>query len=282
MGMLTEIQHKLDELPPIQKKIAEYIIQNPKEVVRMSISHLARQSGAKSEASIVKFYRGLGFSGYHDFKVTLATEIAGRDFHNPDADNRISVDEDVPSIRRKIFHSCMHVLEMNNNSIDDEVLEETIKLLHHANRIIILGYGTSAVAAYDLYIKLSRLGLDCHYSLDSHANALILSEPREGDVVFAISFSGESKDVVFQTRHVKGLVPIIALTGEAGSPLAQVADLCISIQSFETTFHTDAMVSRIVQIAVMDVLFTSLAVRGGERSLNRLTRSRQGLSFIKF
>jgi DNA-binding MurR/RpiR family transcriptional regulator len=282
MGMLTEIQHRLGDLPPIQKKIAEYVLQNPKEVVRMSISHLARQSGAKSEASIVKFYRGLGFSGYHDFKVTLATEIAGGDFHNPDADSSISIHENTPSIRKKIFQSCLRVLEMNSNSIDDDILEKTVSILHAAGRIIILGYGTSAVAAYDLFIKLSRLGLDCHFSTDAHANALILSEPREGDVVFAISFSGESKDVVFQTRHIKGLAPIIALTGEMGSPLAQVADLVIAIQSFETTFHTDAMVSRIVQIAVMDVIFTALAVKGGDKALARLTRSRQGLSFIKF
>lgn len=282
MGMLTEIRSRLDGMPPIQKKIAEYVILHSNEVVRMSISNLARESGAKSEASVVKFYRALGFEGYHDFKVTLATEIAGRDFHHPDTDSRISVDDNVSEIRKKIFHSAMHVLEKNNNSIDDEVLTKAVELLGSARRIVILGYGTSAVAAYDMFIKLSRLGMDCIYSTDAHANALILSDPREGDLVFAISFSGESKDVVYQARHVKGFAPIIALTGESGSPLAQIADLCISIQSFETTYHTDAMISRMVQIAVMDILFTALAIKGGDAALARLTHARQGLSFIKF
>ncbi len=282
MGILTDIRHRLEGMPPIQRKIAEYVLQNSNDVVRMSISNLARQSGAKSEASIVKFYRSLGFAGYHDFKVSLATEIAGQVFHTPDTDSRITSEDDVSSIRRKIFQSAMHVLEKNNNTIDDEVLGKAVQMLGKADRIIILGYGTSAVAAYDLFVKLSRLGIDCIHSLDAHANALILSEPRDNDLVFAISFSGESKDVVYQARQVKGFVPIIALTGETGSPLSKIADLCISIQSFETTYHTDAMISRMVQIAVMDILFTALAVKGGDKALARLTHARQGLSFIKF
>lgn len=44
----------------------------------MSISSLTSASGARSEASVVKFYKALGFSGYHEFKVTLATEIANQ------------------------------------------------------------------------------------------------------------------------------------------------------------------------------------------------------------
>jgi len=282
MGMLTEIQLKIDTLPPVQRKIAEYVAKNSNEVIRMSISNLAKHSGAKSEASIVKFYRTLGFSGYHDFKVTLATEIAGRSLHNIDTNTNISVDDDIPSVRRKIFYSLSQVLNINNNSIDDETLSNVVEVLHGAKRIIILGYGTSAVAAYDLFIKLTRLGIDCHFNLDSHATALILSEPKEGDVVFAISYSGESKDIVFQSRAVKGLAKIIALTGESNSPLAQVADFCINIQSLEITFHTDAMISRMVQIAIIDIIFTCLAIRGGDKTLARLTRARQGLSFIKF
>ena len=282
MGMLKEIELKLDALPPVQRKIAEYVINNSNEVIRMSISNLAKHCGAKSEASIVKFYRTLGFSGFHDFKVSLATEIAGKQLHNIDTNTNISVDDDIHSVRRKIFYSLSQVLTINNNSIDDEILQNVVEALYNAKRVIILGYGTSAVAAYDLFVKLTRLGIECHFNLDSHLTALILSEPKEGDVLFAISYSGESKDIVFQSRAVKGLAKIIALTGELNSPLAQVADLCINIQSIEITFHTDAMISRMVQIAIIDIIFTSLAIRGGEKTLARLTRARQGLSFIKF
>ena len=282
VDILAEIKRKLGELPTIQQQIASYIIEHPQDVVRMSISHLAMETGAKSEASIVKFYRTLGFSGYHDFKVTLATQIAGNSFHRPDTETEIQVHDDVASIRKKIFLSSMHVLEENNNTIDDEVLNKTVAIMEQAKRVIILGYGTSAVAAYDLFVKLSRLGIDCHFSLDSHVNALILADPREGDVVFAISYSGESRDVVLQAEQVRGIAKVIALTGETDSPLAGVAHVCIMVKSFETAYRLDAMVSRMVQITIIDILFTALAIRGGDAALARLTRSRQGISFLKF
>lgn len=282
VDIVAEIKLCLHDLPPVQQQIASFIIEHPQDVVRMSISHLAMQTGAKSEASIVKFYRSLGFSGYHDFKVTLATQIAGSSFHRPDMTTEIEVHDDVSSIRKKIFMSSMHVLEENNNTIDDEVLQKTVDILEQAKRVIILGYGTSAVAAYDLFVKLSRLGIDCHFSVDAHVNALILAEPKEGDVVFAISYSGESRDVVLQVEQVRGIAKVIALTGESDSPLAEIADVCITVKSFETAYRIDAMVSRMVQITIIDILFTALAIRGGDAALARLTRSRQGLSFLKF
>jgi len=108
VNILAEIKQRLDSLPTVQQRIASYIIEHPQDVVRMSISHLAMETGAKSEASIVKFYRSLGFSGYHDFKVTLATQIAGSSFHKPDMANEIQVHDDIPSIRQKYFvkHAC--------------------------------------------------------------------------------------------------------------------------------------------------------------------------------
>jgi DNA-binding MurR/RpiR family transcriptional regulator len=280
--ILPEIKLRLAGLPTIQRQIASFILEHSQDVVRMSISHLAMLTGAKSEASIVKFYRSLGFSGYHDFKVTLATEIAGRNLYTSDKDTEVSIDDDISSIRQKIFSSSIHVLEKNNDTVDDAVLTRTVDVLENAKRVIILGYGTSAVAAYDMYVKLARLGKDCHFSTDAHVNALILAEPREGDIVFALSYSGESRDVVMQCKHVKGVIKIIALTGESDSPLAEIADICISVRSFETAYRTDAVVSRMVQIVIIDVLFTSLAVRGGSSSLSRLARARQGISFLKF
>ena len=198
MGILQSIQGNLADMPPIQRRIGQYILDNPQDVIRMSISHLAMQTGAKSEASVVKFYRQFGFSGYHDFKVTLATEIAGAAFHTPDSDIEIALGDDISTIKKKIFLSSIHILEKNSFSISDEILEKTVDILFEAKRVVIIGYGTSAVACYDLFVKLSRLGLDCHYSLDAHLNALMLADPREGDVLFCFSYSGESKDGILR------------------------------------------------------------------------------------
>jgi len=53
--ILSEIKLRLGNLPQVQQRIAAYILEHPQDVVRMSISHLAMLTGAKSEASIGKF-----------------------------------------------------------------------------------------------------------------------------------------------------------------------------------------------------------------------------------
>lgn len=280
--LLDFIRSKREALPTVQKRIADYIFENPQAAVRMSISNLAERSGAKSEASVVKFYRALGFSGYHDFKVTLATEIAGRTINRVDEESEITLDDDLDAIKRKIFSSGLRVLQKTMETLDTGLIRKAVDLFLNADRIIVLGYGTSVVVAYDVFIKFSRVGLDCLYTQDAHVNALILAEPREGDVLFCISQSGESKDVVILPDSVRSRVSIVALTGNPDSPLGKISDICLSVDSRETPYRTDAMIGRIAEIALVDTLFNGIVVALGQGALDRLAKSRQSLTYLKF
>lgn len=280
--VLEALHRRMESLPPVQRKIARFILENPRMILRMSISTLADRSGAKSEASVVKLYRTLGFGGYHDFKVSLATEVAGRAINQVDEGSEITLDDDLSTIKRKIFSSAIRVLTRTLETLDPVLLERAVDTLVNARRIIILGYGTSVVVAYDAFIKFSRVGLDCLYTQDSHINALVLAEHREGDVLFCISQSGESKDVVIPPEALKPRVPIIAVTGSPDSPLGKIADICFTVSSRETAFRTDPMIGRIAEIALVDTLFNGVVVRLGPKALDRLGKSRQALSYLKF
>jgi len=47
-------------------------------------------------------------------------------------------------------------------------------------------------------------------------------------------------------------------------------------------YRTDAMASRIAQLAIIDVIFTALAIRKGPTGLSNLLRARQSLSYLKY
>ncbi len=54
----------------------------------------------------------------------------------------------------------------------------------------------------------------------------VLAHGRAGDVLLAISTSGSSANVLAAARAARSLsMPVIALTGRAGSPLAELADV---------------------------------------------------------
>jgi DNA-binding MurR/RpiR family transcriptional regulator len=278
--IISSIRRALKKMPPTQKKIANYIIKNPQKVIKISISQLAMESGAKSESSVVRFYRLLGFSGYHDFKVSLATEIAGKSFYFSYDD--ITEDDDINAIKKKIFLGAIKTLDENQAVLSQELLEKAVVTIENANRLIFLGFATSASVAMSASFSFSRLGIDCYFSQDPHINAIRLTEPQEGDVIFAISFSGESKDVVIPIEQAKPIVKVIALTGVADSPLSKLADVSIVTVSEEMNYRTDAMITRLVHMAVIETLFTAMAVRIGPRALDRLSKTRKSLSYLKY
>jgi RpiR family carbohydrate utilization transcriptional regulator len=278
---LHSIRREREKLPSIQRRIADFVLGHPVEVVRMSISQLAMKTGARSESSIVRFYRTFGFTGYQDFKVGLATELAGQAliYH---AKEDITIEDDVETIKRKIFAGAIEIIQENISRMQVGVLEQAVELLGESKRIILLGFASSASIAYDAQFMFSVLGLNCIFTSDPHVNAVVLSAARQGDVVLCISHSGESKDVVVPAQNGRPWAKIIAITGHSDSSLAKIADVCIVTFSEEMSYRTDAMASRIVQLGIIDILFTSLAVRMGPQGLDRLNKARHSVSYLKY
>lgn len=279
--LLDRIARESADFTPTMKRIADAVLQNPSETVNLSITQLMNRSKVGSESTIVRFYRQLGYESFHEFKVTLASEIAGSSFYHPYED--ISIEDTPSDVVRKIFNGCIMALKENSVGSIGKEITEAVDLIENSRRIICIGYGVSGSIANNLSFKLNLLGKDALYCPDSHTNAVTLSKLGKDDCVFAISQSGESKDVVLPLQKMKNTVKIIALTGFADATLAKIADLSIvAAVPEEMNLRTDAIVSRCVQMVVVDSLFACLAVREGEKSLNTLSLSRRSLSYLKF
>ncbi len=279
-SVLSTIHELKDTLTPAARRIGDFVLNNASRVVNMTMTELASESGVASESSVVRFYRSLGYEGYHDFKVTLASEIAGSSIYHSYED--ITIDDAPMTVARKIFAGSINTLQENLRNLNPAILEEATLILEESRRIVVLGYGVSSSIANNAAFKLSLLEKDVFYSTDSHLNAIVLSKLKIGDSVLAISHSGESKDLVTPLEKLKGPIKIIAITGFKESSLAHIADLSITTFSEERNMRTDAMVSRCVQMVITDVLFTTLAVRQGREGLQKLSEGRRALSYLKF
>jgi len=278
--VLRTIRGKFSQMTPIQQQIARYILDQPARVIKMSISQLTRATEAKSESAIVRFYKVLGFSGYHDFKVNLATEIAGKSFYYTYED--ITENDNVETVKEKIFQGTMRILYENIMTLHRDALQKAVEILETSRQIIFLGYGIAGIVAFDGFFKFSELGFDCHYSPDPHVNAILLTNPQEGDVLFCVSHSGENRDILIQADRAKPTAKVIALTGAADSPLGEIADVCLATVSEEKNYRTDVMITRLVQLAVVDTLFVTVGLQKGPHIMERLTKTRHSLSYLKY
>ncbi|SHH23645.1 MurR/RpiR family transcriptional regulator [Thermosipho atlanticus] len=281
-GQLTtfeKIKANYNSLSKAGKKLADFVLKNPEKVIRMSISELARIVGLKSESTVVKFYRNIGFSGYHDFKVSLAGDLAGKSILHSYKD--IYINDSVDNVKKKFFSSTIRAFHDHLEKFTDKLLEEGAKILSSSNRIICLGYGASAAIAKYAAFRFSVFDKEIFFSEDSHFNALILRKLKENDCIIAISYSGETKDVIIPLEHRRG-AKLIAITGNKESSLGKISDLVFEVKIEEISMRTDALISRYIQMAIIDILFTILVINGGEKVLNELTAARKSFSHLKF
>ncbi|MFO7882174.1 MAG: MurR/RpiR family transcriptional regulator [Kosmotogaceae bacterium] len=277
---LNKIKNVLPELTATSKKIAEFVLETPDDVLKMSISELANAANVKSESSVVRFYRALGFSGYHDFKVTLAGEMSGSSIVHTYED--VLIDDTVSEVKRKVFSSCIRAFQDNLNSLDEENLYSAVELIEKSRQIICVGHGASASVANYAAFRFSLLGKDAFFIPDSHSYAIVFSKLKKNDMVLAVSYSGETRDIVLPLQRKFEGTNIVSLTGNSYSSLARISKVVLLSNVKETAMRTDAMISRCIQLAIVDVLFSSLAIREGEDSLNTLSDSRKSLAHLKF
>ena len=89
------------------QRLADYILANAHDAQYMSISGLAEHSGV-SEASITRFCRSLGLTGYNSLKLALAKADYVTDLgETSDTSDTITSRDTFSSIFRKIYNANM-------------------------------------------------------------------------------------------------------------------------------------------------------------------------------
>lgn len=275
-ALLLRIENALPGLSKSERKVAEYIRENPREIIDLSVASLADACGV-SDPTVVRSYRKLGFSGYEDLKLTLAQATV-----SPDAiiHEEISAGDSVQAVRDKVFQSAILALQFTRDMLDPADLEATAQLLMNARKIVIFGLGGSAPVATDLHHKLLRLGLDASVYTDPHLQVIACNYLDQRDAVFAISHSGSSRFVVDSTRSAKNRgVKVITLTSAGKNPLSKLADVSLSTNSKETKYRVVSIASRVAALTIADSIYTFIAMRtDGARSL-QIEKSMESLKY---
>ena len=257
-GCLVKLREVFDDLKPSEKKVARYILNYTDEVVGMPIGELAERSGV-SKAAVVRLSKTLGFSGYRDFAIEIAGDMASQ---KPD-ENEYTDIQPGDKLETIIKNVCLN----NKKAIDDtlQVLDQgevkkAVEAVHKAKQINFYGVGASGIVALDASQKFMRINKFCQAYTDPHLQVTAAANLMKGDVAFAISYSGETKDILESARVAKqsGAI-IIAVTKYGKSTLSETADIKLFLSSPETTMRSGAMASRIAQLNMIDIVFSGVA-----------------------
>lgn len=141
-NVIEQIKQALPGMAPTNRKIALSILENTQGICFSSIQSLSESIGI-SEATIVRFAKSLGFSGFASFKKEVQETIKTR--LNPYKKialgelNTLSKHEQI----HKLFRYEMDNLKKSYHNLDVKALEAIADGIKKANHVFMSGYGPS-------------------------------------------------------------------------------------------------------------------------------------------
>lgn len=266
-----------ESLGKAEKRVADWIMENPGDILPLSIVELAEKCDS-SEATIVRFAKKLGFSGYQELKISLAQEN-----RSTIVNANMSASDGAFDIYEKVCNDIYCSLERTKKVLDKDALEKTSQAIRSAGKIIILGLGNSAAIALDASHKLLRAGYNAVAYTDNHMQVIAASHLNPGDVAIGISHSGSSKDVIEALQIAKDHGAItVCITNKGKSPIQKHSDYVLHTESDETQYNILALNSRIAQLSIVDALYYHIVYQQSEKSLNSIHDTEISLKTKKY
>ena len=271
--LLPTLRSAYPGLTKSEKAIALYISEHRDSIMEQSISTIA---GATSSAEITvsRFCKKLGFQGLQSLKVALAAEV-----HSPAvAYQSIQPEDSARDIAGKMFRNIMDGLQDTLKILDFQAVEKAAKTMMAARRIAIYGFGNSATVCRDMETRFLRFGMVVQAYADSHMQVTSASLLNHRDLAIAISHTGASRDLL-ETVHVaqsRG-AKILAITSYAQSPLAKTADIALIGMGREIHYQSEAVASRLVHMAIADLLYMAIAMHMPDKYWENIRRMRKAI-----
>lgn len=246
------------------KNIANYILANPKKIIQYKVKKIAKDCNC-DDALIVRFCQKIGYSGFSDFKISIATEFLPIKIDI--TDKKFSALDSFSKLKQSFLENNIKVLHDSVSFLQEENVKKAVNILSNANKIYLTAAGASGIVAEDINMKLMRLGFNSVFNQDIEFSKILMGLCNKNDAVLAISFSGETENVykIVSTVKKKG-VPVISITNYPKSKLAGLSDIVLLTASDEKVLRLGAMTSRIAQYLIIDFIIINMSLGNLEKT----------------
>lgn len=274
MNTLTHLRESMRDFSATEQRIAGYILDHAEQMTDTSISTVASECQT-SKSMVVQMCKKAGYKGYKDLCNRLSVELA------------LSTRQEATSEYEDIHPGCpveqicnitmrQEIRSLHNtlNLLVPERMEAAADALLAARRIHLFGVGNSAVVALDMHNKLERIGLDAHFSQDTHCQLTAASTLTDEDCAMIFSFSGTTRDMINAMGHaLESGTTVISVTRYGHSPISDGADIALYVASNESLVRSAAMSSRLAMLSMVDMLFTCVASKCHDQIIGLLKRT---------
>ncbi|MDY2777733.1 MAG: MurR/RpiR family transcriptional regulator [Collinsella sp.] len=260
------ILHKMqDDAQFSQSELAirDYLCKKREEALTESTDELARANFV-SKATLTRFAKKLGFSGWNEFKLHFARELGTADHTKEPADPNFPYNEtdDIRQISDRLLSLKIDTLTQCFASIEPVEIERALTLIERQKRIHVFAEGYSLLASDDFCFRMTRVGKLVTNQGDIGIRYIARTLTPE-DLGIIISYTGRTESVVKASRTLaQNGVPMIAVTNEERNPVSDTATISIPLPCEESVYSKLGNYSSVDSIrAVLDLLYSGYVAR---------------------
>jgi len=265
-AVLLRVRGIRSSLKGAEGKVADYLLKYPEDFSSSTVAEIATTSKV-SEATVIRFCRTLGFSGFNDIKMQVSREL----YSHTDSliPEELKESDSAHEIIGKVFSFNIQTLEETLEVLDSKALSKAGDIIASSGKLLIVGVGTSSANVQDAHNKFFRIGINSVAQSDAHLQLMEASLLTSKDTVLAISHSGRTKDPIETLEIAKACkAKTIVITGNPASPLASLGDIILLTASSESRFRKEALSSRLAQMSIIDALHTIISIRHKKSALS--------------
>jgi DNA-binding MurR/RpiR family transcriptional regulator len=269
------VQHETDfkelvvrhsrSLPPQQRVIAEYLLENLESVPFLSVPELAHRIGV-SEATVVRFAQRIGYAGFSELKMDLVDMLQGR-LAGSDATEPVEVGNDVLG--------SVAALEITNvrrtvDGLDRASFSAAAESIFAADHVFTFGMGVSAhlaeLACYTLIeVGIRATALSTRFSSPREQ----LVPARSTDLLLVLSFPPYSRQTLdMLSEAAERNMVTVALCDRLTAPASTLASHVLPVKSDNMMF-TNAVAAVTIMI---NALATEIATAHQGRAIEALSQ----------
>lgn len=222
--LLDRIAKFHEELTPKSRIIGDFVKENPRKVVFMTVAELAKACEV-SEATVVRFVAQLGYEGYTDFQQSL------RDFVDTEltlldrVDLTDMLEPGTERFRRVVSQEIDNLRQLFENA-DIDQMDRVVSLLHRSPQIYVIGSRLSYTLSYYLGWSLTKIrgGIQIFRGSDKTTIDWLTISSIDALVVI-VALSRYPNELIRLAKLAKRLGQhLVVLTDSAACPINHEAD----------------------------------------------------------
>ncbi|GFZ26846.1 MurR/RpiR family transcriptional regulator [Lactobacillus corticis] len=255
-NIIELITSHLQVMSDTDKKIAHTILNEPSQAVNATISELAKASQV-SDASVSRFCKNLGLSGFHQLKILLA---------QAHSQPQLKMSDDIQQNLQTIAANKRAEVENTLADFGSEKVKQILTMIKSARIVIFCAEGDTFPVARDAAYKFNQAGILSIAGDGWDMSTGQLLNMTADDLLIVISNSGEAVSLLQEIKAARKVgMPVIAITNRIDSPIALKADLHLQTAVRQQIFQSEYYFSRVAAMTAIEALFLLLLAQEPQR-----------------